>query len=149
MAKWSGILVVLALVKAGPAVGPCDVKTTEPGVYCVKEERTLFPGSVKDGKCPNDGTDVAKVEICVKKHYICACAGCGKCVDDKAAPGACKCAQKLQEEESKSIVIWVCKSCGAKSPAKDAIKHDETKDAGKKVEFKKTCADSGKFPHGK
>ncbi len=147
MGRWSVIL--LAAVLAVPAKGPCDVKTTEPGVYCTKEERTLFPGNVKDGKCPNDDTPVAKVEMCVKKHYICACAGCSKCVDDKAGPGACKCGQKLQEEESKALVFFVCKSCGAKSPVKEAVKHDEAKDAGKKVDYTKVCADSGKFPHGK
>jgi len=149
MLKWSGILAAMLLVPTVPAKGPCDVKTTEPGVYCTKEERTLFPGNVKDGKCPNDDTPVAMVEMCVKKHYICACAGCSKCADDKAAKGACKCGQKLQEEESKSLVLWVCKGCGAKGPVKETIKHDAAKDAGKKVDYSKTCAESGKFPHGK
>ena len=146
--RWSGILLRVLLAPAEPK-GPCTVKTTEPGVYCTKEERTLFPGNVKDGKCPNDDTPVAKVEMCVKKHFICACAGCSKCQDDKAAAGVCKCGQKLQEEESKSLVIFVCKSCGAKGPAKEAIKHDAAKDGDKKVEYTKTCADSGKFPHNK
>ena len=144
------IAIVLAAAGAvAPAKGPCDVKATEPGLYCLKEERTLFAGSVQNGKCPNDQTDVAKVELCVKKHYLCACAGCAKCADDKAGKGACKCGEKLQEEESKSLVLWICGSCGAKGPVKEAVKHDEAKDAGKKVDYKKTCADSGKFPHGK
>ena len=48
-----------------------------------------------------------------------------------------------------SVKSLVCKGCGAKGPVKEAIQHDETKDAGKKVDYTKTCKDSGKFPHGK
>ena len=141
-------LVALALGMSMPK-GPCDVKTTEPAVYCLKCERTIFEGSVKDGKCPNDQSEVKKIEMCVKKHYICACAGCALCADDKAAKGLCKCGKPMQEESSKAMALWVCKSCGAKSPVKEAVKHDEAKDKDKKVEFTKTCEMSGKFPHGK
>jgi len=49
---------------------PCDVKVTEKGVYCPKEERDIFKGNVQDGKCANDGAEVKEIEICVKEHFV-------------------------------------------------------------------------------
>ena len=148
---WTGLgaLVLAAGALATEALrAPCDTKTTEPGVFCVKCDRELFAKNVVDGKCPNDQTEVKKIEICVKKHFVCACAAGGCCSDDKPAKGNCKCAKPLQEELSKTMVVYVCKSCGAKAPLKELVKHDEEKDKGKTPELTRTCSGSPKFPHG-
>lgn len=148
-----GLLTAVSLVAGTalpgePAKGACSVKTTENAVYCPKEGRDIFAGNVKDGKCANDGTEVAKIEICVQKHYVCACSKGGCCTDDKPRPGNCKCAKPLQEEKDTALVIYVCEGCGAKSPVKDLVKHDEEKDkkAGKNA-LKRSCEKSGKAPH--
>jgi hypothetical protein len=143
-----------ALVIAAAAIGAealragCDNKTTEPGVFCTKCDRELFAKNVVDGKCPNDQTEVKKIEICVKKHYVCACPAGGCCADDKPAKGSCKCAKPLQEELSKAMVVYLCKGCGARSPVKELVKHDEAKDKGKTPDVVRTCELSPKFPHG-
>ncbi len=36
----------------------------------------------------------------------------------------------------------------AKAPTQDLVKHDEAKDKGAKVTYKKTCEKSPLFPHG-
>lgn len=143
---YAALVVVAGAVE--PVRGACDVKTTEPAWYCPKEDRKIPDGNAKDGKCANDGAEVKKIEMCVKKHYVCACSkGC--CSDDKAQKGSCRCAKPLQEEADTCMALWLCNTCGAKSPAKDLVKHDEKKcpDASKAT-YKKTCEKSGKFPHG-
>jgi hypothetical protein len=139
---------VIAAGAVEPLRGPCDVKTTEPAWYCPKEERKIPDGNAKDGKCANDGVEVKKIEMCVKKHYVCACSKTC-CTDDKAKPGSCKCQQPLQEEVDKCMALWQCKDCGKKAPHKDLVKHDETKckDITKST-YTKTCEKSGKSPHG-
>jgi hypothetical protein len=59
-----------AAVAAAPLRAPCDVKVVEKGVYCTKEERLIFAGNVKDGKCANDQADARDVEVCVKEHFV-------------------------------------------------------------------------------
>jgi len=142
--------VALAAGAIEPLRGPCDVKLTEPAIYCPKEERKIPDGNAtKEGKCANDGVDIRKIELCVKKHYVCNCPASGCCPDDKLKPGNCKCARPLQEELDRCLVLWACDGCAAKAPAKDIVKHDEKKcKETAKATFKKTCEKSGKFPHG-
>ena len=87
LGAWTALIMGAGAVE--PLRGPCDVKTTEPAWYCPKEERKIPDGNAtKEGKCANDGVDVKKIEMCVKKHYVCACSkGC--CSDDKPRPGNC------------------------------------------------------------
>ncbi len=153
--KRAGFLAFAAAAVLGVAASealraPCDIKTVEPASYCEKEGRTIFEGSVKDGKCPNDQSEVKKIEMCVKKHYVCGCAKAGCCDDDKLRPGTCKCGKTLEEKAEKAMVLYVCEGCGAKSPVKGGIAHDEAKDkAAPKKGEKRVCEKSGTFPHGK
>jgi hypothetical protein len=62
--------VVLAALSPAFLRAPCDVKVTEKGVYCPKEERDIFKGNVDNGKCANDGAEVKEIEICVKEHFV-------------------------------------------------------------------------------
>ena len=146
LGAWTALVVAASAVE--PLRGPCDVKTTEPAFYCPKEERKIPDGNAKDGKCANDGTEVKKIEMCVKKHYVCACSkAC--CTDDKPKPGNCKCGKSMQEETDTCMALWACETCGKKAPHQDLVKHDEAKCKDvSKAKYKKTCEKSGKAPHG-
>ena len=149
MGAWVALLVVPgAAPEPEPARGACDVKTTEPAWYCPMEKRKIPDGNAVNGKCANDGAEVKKIEMCVKKHYLCACSkGC--CTDDRPRPGNCKCQKPLQEEVDTCMALQQCTTCGKSAPHKDLVQHDETKCKDpSKATYKKTCEKSGKFPHG-
>jgi hypothetical protein len=116
---------VLALAAAGFAfalAGDCDLRTTEPVSYCEKCEKALDKDKIKSGKCDTCQTPVRKAEYCVKKTK--------------------------DGQPDKCLVIYVCEGCGARSPIKAILKHDEAKDKdAKKKGVKRTCEKSGSAPH--
>ena len=134
----------LALLVAGPALSrqakaaSCPMTVKEPGQYCEKCAMVLDAKDIKAGKCAKDESMLVKVQVCVKKHYIC---GCGKscCTDDKDKPGNCKCAKPLKEDSNKSLITYTCASCSASSPiSKDKVMHKD--DCKKKDSVKMSCS---------
>ena len=102
--------------------GDCDLRATEPVSYCEKCEKALEKDKIKSGKCSSCEIPIRKAELCVKKTR--------------------------EGQLDKCLVIYVCEGCGAKSPVKASIKHDEEKDKqAKKRTTKRTCEKSGTAPH--
>lgn len=143
MRKWIGVAgaVAVALVVAGAAASQaakCAMAVKEPGMYCEKCAAVLKKDEIKGGKCAKDDSALDKVQICVQRHYVCAC-GKSCCTDDKPRPGNCKCAKPLKEEVNNTLIAYSCSDCKASHPVKDKLKHT---DACKKKEAKIGCGHS-------
>ena len=107
----------LALLVAGPALSrqakaACP-GVKEPGEYCEKCAALVEKKDSKAGKCSKDDTTLLKVQVCVKKHYLCGCGKGNCCTDDKEKPGSCKCGKPLKEDANKSVVMYTCAGCSA------------------------------------
>jgi hypothetical protein len=46
------------------------------------------------------------------------------------------------------MALWACKTCGAKAPLQELVKHDAAKDKDAKPTYAKTCEKSPLYPHG-
>lgn len=114
-------------------VKPCDMAHVEKAKMC-KACMEIDP-EVKEGKCACGG-DLEEVEVCVKVYYTCDCGGM------YAAEKEC-CGKKAAKETSKSPVIIACAKCGAPADAAGKCGME-----GCDGEAKRTCADSGAWPHG-
>jgi hypothetical protein len=121
---------------------PCDVSKTELREYCATCR--IWPASVQieKGACLKCRSKVERIETCIK-----VCWDCPKihatprrhAKDCRAAKGCCK------ETPSLAIVSYFCDVCKSKAAMEAAVKHVTEACEGT---IKKTCAESGKFPHG-
>ena len=134
---WTGALALAVLVSSAAAAPQekkgCPMSNKESGLYCEKCTVVLKKEEVKDGKCAKDASDPLKVDVCVKKHYICATKTCG---DDKPNSGKCKCGKPLKEDMNRTLISYTCQGCGGQSAVKDKVMH--SKDC-KKKDIKTAC----------
>ena len=147
----AALVASIAIAQDGsPRLPPCDAKTTESAKYCEKADHVVDKDGVdKEKKCKEHGDPVKKIDLCVKKHHVCAGEGGKSCDADLPEAGKCKCDKKTKEALDRCKVIYICKGCESRAFVKDELPHAEDvhKDPMKKKELRKTCEKSGQFPH--
>lgn len=146
--SWMGMFGILALPLSAQDMGveavddekPCDLKTIEKTKYCESCD-AIDPKCDDKGECKGCGGGVTEVDVCVKSY--CKCSACkNPCEGDKPC---CKDAT-CETVTIKARIVFLCEGCGMSGDKEGDCAGDECKKAGKKV--KKTCDNSGAWPHG-
>ena len=122
---------------------PCDLKVLAKSGTC-EECKHLCGGDNcdrnKDGTCSKCKKKSKECDICIKMLYTCAT--CGKQAHEQAK---C-CGHGTKGTKVRARIIFKCEGCGAVAEKEGDCDKEDCKKAGKKI--KKTCDESGKFPHG-
>jgi hypothetical protein len=116
------------------ASGPCEVKKTVKGYWCLSCKRELTQDDVRGALCKRCETKPEEIEYCLKLI---------------PKPIQVKGGKPLPPEfdEDKGRISYVCEKCSVKGDIESQLKHKEDCKPGFGSGFKKVCAKSGKAPH--
>lgn len=117
---------------------PCDLHEVERAPYCARC-RTVDPPVDLDGTCC--GARPRNVEVCVKTCFLCEACGRRRLTEDPCCLGA-----RTIRIELKSPLVLRCEGCGTPATDEGLCSRPACRAAGRRVT--KTCADSGRWPHG-
>ena len=130
------------------ATGPCEVKKTIKGYYCLKCTRQLGPDDVRGGECKKCENKPEPIDVCLVRIPIFT----SKCQHKKSAEEPFVCCNKpwavpTDFRDDLAACSYKCEVCGVKADVEAQIKHK----ADCKPKFGngvvKVCTKSGKHPH--
>lgn len=130
------------------ATGPCEVKKTVKGYYCVKCDRELGPDDVRGTDCKKCETKPEEIELCYKRIPIFT----SKCQHKKRDTKPFVCCNKpwgvpTSFEESTARCTYKCEVCGVGGRFEKDVKHKEDCKPKFGNGIVKVCTASGKAPH--
>ncbi len=138
------LLLVLAAQDAPPK--PCDLAKVEDGSWCARCSKVLRKTEKasdvdKDGKCAACGSAPDAIKVCVKE-WVPRCGMHDMQPHDKPC---CTSRMCCKMETVASPVTFTCEGCGASASLEAKLEH---KAGEHEKKLKRSCAHSGRFPHG-
>jgi len=130
------------MAKESAIASDCDLAKIEQHAWCATCEQFLTAADLnEEGNC-NCGAKPTKVAACVKTFYRCS-----DCWEESAKAGKCpSCEQEMAVTLSKALIVYVCEGCGNTQNQAGTCQADEEAECFGKA-LKKTCSESGTFPH--
>lgn len=119
----------------------CDLEKIEKRLWC-KTEGFVADKDLNDkGECKKCGKKPESVDTCVATYYVCK--NCNHPTKDKGKCPGCGQENTHKEKQSLARICYVCSKCKHKQYEAGACPNG----ACEGNTLKKTCDESGKFPH--
>jgi hypothetical protein len=116
---------------------PCGLRELEKARFCDSCEK-YDPPIDQRGRCC--GRPVLEVEVCVKTYYVCR-----TCKAERLSLDGCCANPDREKRTSKARTLFRCDGCGIVAARPGPCRDRECVVANR--EIRKTCDQSGTFPH--
>ena len=132
------------------ATGPCEVKKTIKGFYCLKCDRQLTSDDVRGNECKKCETKPEQIDVCIVRIPIFT----SKCQHKKSAEEPFVCCGKpwtapTDFRDDLAACTYACEVCNVKAAVESQIKHKPDCKPKFGDGVVKVCTKSGTAPHVK
>lgn len=130
------------------ATGPCQVKKTVKGYFCLTCDRQLGQNDVRGGECKKCETKPEQIDVCIIRIPIFT----SKCQHKKSSEEPFVCCGKpwgvpTDFRDDLAACSYRCDVCGVKANVENQVKHKDDCKPNFGSGVVKVCTKSGKAPH--